>query len=78
MNVQYTNYLVSTRHELTAGRGTEGLDIVVLQSHPLRSQSVHVGGSNPGPVVPDVVEAIVVSQHEHNVGSRVHRANAAP
>ena len=71
-------YLVSTRHKLAAGRGTDGLHIVVLQLHPLACQSVQIGGPNLRPVVADVVKPIVVSKNEHYVWSVVAVSQRKP
>jgi hypothetical protein len=60
-------YLIAAGHELTAGRGTYRLHVVVLQAHALLRQFVKGRGFDLRLVVADVVVAVVVREDQHDV-----------
>ena len=58
---------VPAGHELAPGRAAQRLHVVILQLDPLRRQPVQGRGLDLGAVVPDIPEALVVHQDEHDV-----------
>lgn len=65
-------------HELAPGRAAQRLHVVILQLDSFRRQPVQGRGLDLGSVVPDIPEALVIHQDEHDVRLRARFIKLVP